>query len=554
LSFNVERWPWDTGIRAKGTLQLREVSNKSLIDGLAIEQVDDATIGDRSTPRRLIASGITAIAPDGALDVPLEADRDFPIGTVKGKLEIRSRRLAQQQSFVPFEVTTKIFEWVIPLWFVLCGLAGYVFRHVLERGVARAEALTALRPVLKRAERQRQSHPDPARRTKLSAKIDQVDAKRGSKSAEIAAATEELRKEVAEAEASRRLWLEQQMTVVSAAEAALSTPWFLPRAPEGAELSAGLAAVANAIERDEPEEARQRVAEAAGLAGSLLRPFDDFEGSARMALAHAEEGSASLPERAGTLVVSSAASSRERLDAIPAWDPERPLEIGARLGGIHRANSMLVQLARELSSAFVEEVEAAVAELANRKLGGLSGVDLRAAAALETASSSDGPVQLERVLAANARFASTVREKLTDPEALKAVSEGKYTEAIRKQLKATPPRDGLNIAAPARAVPRVARAEKAAPQLIPADVEPPGPIVKLLPSLAEVVRDAESTLPSLQLIGSLVSAIGLGVVTWVVYRDAWIGTVNDFAIVGAVAFSTDFTVNALVEAVGKLRR
>ncbi len=52
----------------------------------------------------------------------------------------------------------------------------------------------------------------------------------------------------------------------------------------------------------------------------------------------------------------------------------------------------------------------------------------------------------------------------------------------------------------------------------------------------------------------VVSAAILAVVAWVVYRGAWVGTVNDFVAVTVAGFFTDFTLDAVLDTVGKLRK
>jgi hypothetical protein len=44
------------------------------------------------------------------------------------------------------------------------------------------------------------------------------------------------------------------------------------------------------------------------------------------------------------------------------------------------------------------------------------------------------------------------------------------------------------------------------------------------------------------------------VVAWALYRDAWVGIANDVVGVAAVAFLTDFTLDAVVDAVSKLKK
>src|SRR6185503_18524232 len=104
----------------------------------------DAKLVAKEVPASLPAGGTQAVKLEGNL---------FPIGAARGQIVIEADEL-EKPILVPFEIRTRVYEWIIPLVFLLFGLLGWYVRHRLRDQEVRAELRAQLAPLRKRVAQQ----------------------------------------------------------------------------------------------------------------------------------------------------------------------------------------------------------------------------------------------------------------------------------------------------------------------------------------------------------------------------------------------------------------
>ena len=135
------------------------------------------------------------------------------------------------------------------------------------------------------------------------------------------------------------------------------------------------------------------------------------------------------------------------------------------------------------------------------------------------------------------------------------LADGKYAAGIYQEYALTKsfnPTEQISSDAAARE----ATARKLA-ELVPAAapaVSNVSVLVRTSPRAVDSIVLAQQRLRTLQYLRGFLSAGILSVAAWVAYRGSWWGTVNDLAGLAVVAFFTDFTIDAVVNAVTALKK
>lgn len=547
-----EHWP-EGGKPSNVVLHLETDPSSPGVTAVAITQPTPTMLGDTPT-----ASAFKPISkelkPDTAEHVTLESDGPFPIGTTKGVLQIESNRLAERV-LVPFEVRTKVPTIAIAIWFAIWAALGILIRGRLRGRLARGDALLALKPLVARARNQIESHPALETRAKLVPLLATleaaVDAKQSTESASKA-----LLDAVAAAEATRASWLSFQVEELSRAAESLLLPWSLPGALDLATPAAALEAAANAAMADDPDGSKQQRASAISSLHALTDGLRAFAQNALHRLSLLQAPGASLPH--AQQVFDATADARKELGQIPTWNPSQPLAVVEQLPRAHRANADLLGVVQGLRGGFHDATKAALLALTGQSADLLA--ELEQAASIPAPDEHDAVAQLAQVQDAAKAFAQRLGSFVTDNAAKATLAGGAYVAAIEQQLAA-------NAAAQRGQGPRDKRdqvsAGKVTPALslpLPASAKDRGPDLAAAKNYAVSIRSldtevaaAEREQPLLRCVTGIVAASLAALLAWLAFRRMWVGTVEDFAMIAALGFFTDFTLDSVLSAAQKLK-
>lgn len=552
IAITREDWlPFSRADRSPIDLSLHETSNITSIRALSVKQVDTTT-GDGprlkpAKPQLKLASGGTetlSLTPSG-----------FGVGSTKGSLVLSAEQLSELVT-LPYEVKVRVYDWIIIPWFLVFGLLGWLIRHLLQNAGTLAELRLELERKSKEVEEEAATNPsaqdvasvrhlEAASRTQLAAS-DAVKLREALQSLR----TELQRVQTARVEVTRTLW-EQ----VNSTDRVLKTSFDLPNGLELGQVRADLAAAVQALQMFNPKQAQQQLD---ALKGSLkvlaerVQGWGDSLGASldTLKLAAKKEGfvlPSSLQPEVGALLDTLTSKL-----AKTAYDEANPPAAADWLGATHDANVTLHQLAKRLRQGLRLELENVVSVLNSANDASATGF----AQILEALPSLEGDVRGVQLDALVNALRETYKKldvmlKLAEPRAL--LEQGQLSEAVAKELAQTGAvssgaKISARLAAPSQladVVAAVAAATRPAP--------PQPRTLLIMPSRTREER-ALTQLQTLNYARGIVSGALMAVVTWVLYRDSWVGTPGDFTGVAAFAFFTDFTLQGVLEAAGKVKK
>lgn len=554
-----QQWPWGTcpGRGPTFQLPLHETSQQTSLSGLWIEAAHPVLNGDLQVPTRLVVQQPpTELAAGGRAHVTVQAD-GLEVGTTRGELVVSANELSEPVK-VPFEIRTKIIDLLIIPLFWLFGALGWYVRHHLQQSSLRAELRVQIDALRKRADAEIAADPDDelllglkrARRALDDAASQQDDQGLQAAVAGLRTALEDLQKE------HSRIVGELLSAAVQQEQALLGTYDL----PAGLKLDRALdltARARKALLDDGLREARDALAKQKNELGSLGNAIDAWSravlGSLKpFATDASEETSANVPSEARQDATTMLAELHELLQKAQYNQTKPPTSWADYLGGVSDANLGLRRFFDFVKGAFVAEMNAVVKATEDTERD--PAPILAALDRLPPDTDDVTKTQLDELASAMRACSQAVARSLTEDEAKTLARDGKMAAAVAKEHALR-----HNLVA----------ADKISDDGVSSEEAPPSSLLgreKVGRATAAAAAPASSTwerrvpalpavveLRAIRTTSSLVSALILSVVAWYAYRDSWVGTVKDVAGIGAFAFFTDFTVNAVVEALGKLK-
>ncbi|HVY29358.1 MAG TPA: hypothetical protein VHB79_22520 [Polyangiaceae bacterium] len=550
-----EQWPWGTcqGKEASFQLPLHETTGQTSLSGLWIEQEHPVLNDDRQVPTRLVAdTGSTELAAGARRRVTVHAD-DVGVGTTKGNLVIAAEQLSEPMK-VPFEIRTKIFDVLIIPWYLFFGWIGWVVRIRLQQASQRAELRVQSDALRKRADTEIASNPDDANVVALKAARSALDeALRQDDNQLLQKAVAELRSALEDAHKKRAELVAQALALVAQQETELSVAYDLP---EGLTLDrarelTGL--VRQQLLNDRPREAKQVQSRQRAELDKLGDEIDRWSRAVRASLEAFEAGAneevaVNVPSAAREDATKLLTSLLALLQKAEYSATKPPAALGEYLSAVSDANRGLAQFFVFVKNASANEMNAALQ--AYREVDGVPPAIQAAVAALPQDVDDVTATQLGQLAAAMRDFSHAVAKSLTDSESKDMARAGRMAAAIKNDQALGQGVGGAKISD--------SESEPAPSSVAPSLREKPLRATAAAAAIWERAAAPElpavSELRTIQTTRSLVSAAILSVIAWMVYRTSWVGTVSDFAGIAAVAFFTDFTLDAVLEAVAKVKK
>lgn len=539
------------------TIALAELSRLTGLTNLRIEQLDRATANGAQIDARLTAPGAPTTLGRGArADVALSGT-GFPIGTTTGRLTITAPELPAPIS-VDFEIRSERYSWLILPWFIFFGIVGWAVRSGLKKAEARAELRARLEPLRAQFRDQKDTHPEDTQVVKLAALDSAVDAalKSGDHD-KLEAATLALRTGLEAALAARAAYTTALAQEVLALDQALAPPWRLPGG--GASLAAQrprLAQAQQALIADRPKLAAALLAEAYTALDDLGARANLWRDRAARTLAElaAPDALARTPAAVRAQATAAIAAAQQKLAAVPRYDPaQRPAPPAPYLRAVHELHEATAHLAALLYEGAAAEVRDTMATAKQTGMPAAALDELAAAGALPPPAAD--PLETSAQAASALRsFAAAVDRHVTETEARDHLAAGRYAEAVRMQAVLT------GRAATGQQISSGPREESAAGLRLAAPVPAPelpavgGMVLPMRATAVDPVALARRQLQGIRFVRSLVAAGALSLVTWALYRGTWTGSTSDLVGIAVLAFFTDFTLDAVIDAVRRLPR
>jgi hypothetical protein len=546
-----EQWPWGCSMGAEPELKLplHETSGVTSLSRLTMRQAHPILNGDAQVATRLVSSLPPTELGAGSHKLVTFKAEGLQVGTTKGNLLISGDQLGTVVQ-VPFEIRTKVFDWLIIPWYLLFGFFGWLVRHRLQEAGARAELRVQGAAQLKRADADLEELLDDKLLAELrKARAALEEALEQPDNQALSSAVAALQKVLEQVDKKRAEELDQLLSSFAQRDEALEQRFDLP---VGLRLDVPRALLAKAkrlLLEGKPREAREVFQRQEKAVDDLGARLDSWSRELRSGLGAFKQSGAStlnIPEAART-------QTEELLEVLDGalakaeYDGAKPPPLREYLANVHDANLALRRFFALVRAACTEELKAAASLLEGEQLATV----VAAQAKLPTDSADGTPSQLAELVAALRAGAAAVEAMLDSSEARDLLHEGKLAQAVATQ-QGKPQRTLISATAAGRAppaaplgVPQVGAAP--APQVVVmrAPAPPPAPLPP---------AQALSDLKTIQLTRSLVSASILSVVAWMAYRQTWLGSISDFAGVAAIAFFTDFTLDAVLDAVSKVKK
>jgi hypothetical protein len=551
-----DRFPWPFETHPSRIVTLTEESEVTNLTRLRIHPSEQATSGDWQ-----VEAGFNANAPDelGAgesVAVMLEG-HDFPLGTTKGQLAIEADQL-EQPAMIPFEVKARVYSGFIILVFLGGGLCGWAVRHRLRNTEARAVIEAQLAPLLQKADAEEDINDDVSKQSAIEqARNEVTEALEGTDQVALQTKVNALGDTIKSAAEARMQIVNGLFKVTDSLKKTLTTAWDMPE-----ETADPIAAAVRDVALAERGLVRQDTKAAAAALTSARNQIDLAGATVNAWLERAHTSTrrlsnpdTTMPAPAAVRVEANALVTLviQKLAAAGLYDQTRNrgfAELASALEpflrAAHEARSELRRLVGTVVPAFAVEAHAAMDAL---KTAGKTEAEMAALSATIPIKSDTDPADAVRIVGdAMTAFVSALRPLLQGAEATTQLESGNFVKAVNLSLGG-----GTNISAIANE-----RRVLLAGQPLAAPREPQRPagdaLVAPQPPALDPIILAESHLAKVRVVRGIVVASIMAVAAWAIYRDSWIGTLGDVFGMGVVAFFTDFTVDAVVDALGKVKK
>lgn len=529
LVINDVRWNPLGSADVQHPLTLRETGKVSAITRLTVVQDDPGDgrlvaqgLSDKDADRRIAAAGSRVVVLDGT---------GFATGTTTGTLTVDGDQLAQPLS-IPFKVNAKIHAVWIVIVFLIFGLFGWLARVVLKNAEQTAMQREQLAGMYKQARHLIDNHPDLEKGRALQKKLDAADAALGKKDAQTA--IDALAAELKEALDTFNKAIAEMYRAVDTLRPLVEREWDLP--PDFDVTRTTLVRIEAELVGDHLKRAKdemQRIHKTLDLVGEAgnawrTRTVDSMK-VATTALS-GEKNRAPSSVRAD--VEDQLVAARTAVEAVPDYQPKKPpgpVDDLAKLGYLDKLDAAR-RAVRALDDTLRRGIATAVGEF------------------IEAWGRRGKPPEEVEPL----RAATTLDDKPEDPTtrldaAIEALS--RLDTEVSKLIKSS----GTKSLAPDDEVLELARSTRSRPPA-PLLLRPTVVVRPAAATAVDPVKLAAHNLSAIRFVQSLFTAALLSVLALVVYRDSWMGTFNDFVAVALFAFFTDFTLDAALEALAKLRK
>lgn len=547
-------WPLFLKMGYPSVATLSETSKRSRLSRISIQQPEAPLHDGEPVDGRLVLTPPAAIDPGAWAALPLSIEGSFPVGTTRGKVEIRAPQLEQPLA-VDYEMRVRVTSLAIPFFFLLgAGLATLTRDRLkkreerLDRELRAGELLARLEPLAARS-------PGDAR-AELERAASLLKTEQGDDLEKAIKSGGELLAETL----ARRVTEQREIIAQTSREAAiLGRGWLLPPALDVATIRRGFDEANQHAVDDDVVAARVALDGALASAGALTRAARAWAIEAEQTLTTlaaakppgGEPLAAALPDlRAGLGAVR----------AVKAEDGFEPL-----LRAVHAANEALLDQAWTVSRALVH--------LADECAGpGPEGDALRMAA--ETPADHVAETDAQAALAQAIKAARSVEREVramveamlpSDAERKRVadlLDDHRFEEAVKRARKMVEERrmeaspilslgaggdDDDDAPAPAGLAPRARLAAPATRDAARTLVISTNAAEK---TTAQVSRQLESTRAA----RTMISAVIMAGLTWALYEHDFIGTGREIVSFLALGFTTDLSADSLFAALEKVKK
>lgn len=532
-------------------------------------QVISSTIDCPSLPQQ--------IAPGGAEKLSFALVGDFPLGTSRGTVEIRSPQLAEAFP-IAFEVHTRRAPWLILLIIILGLMVGYLLRTLLQQRVKLGEMRLQGFTLRDRMRHEAARRPDEVFRCRIDAAVVTLNAVLEARKAdELVEAMVNLDTELRDALKQFEERRNKAQEEVDSFEKLVKTRWNLPAGVRAVVEEAGARAEGlraqllgdnvKAVE-DVLDEAR------ANLAEKLGRTLNEWRGAQKISLEMLDRSY--LPDTVSTALGKDVTEAQELLEQAADLIVSPTFEdMSAVLGITHRCRARLSDLFKKLqrwlqyeSGEFLQILRKTTVTDAT-SLADLEKVTANFTSELAALNEPEGAATLltpERLSQLNAVWREALEKQMegtesTDDEQRKVTTlldKRKYTEAARaafvvieqqrrEQLSRSRPGafQAVEVATVSPLPTELLRSGDGAPP------SPPAPIrVVRAESIPEPVEPGRvrtyRELLRAKFLQFALTGLGIALIGYLLFEGKFVGTFADVAGIFIWAFGLDVTVDTLL--------
>ncbi|WP_437827910.1 hypothetical protein [Sorangium sp. So ce1153] len=540
------------------SVSLRETTGKTALGPIEAEQVGAATSGDQPIVARLVVTPPANIDPDASQQATFTSEGSFPAGTSRGKIEIRSPQL-REAMVVDYELRARYHHvWILPVFWG-AGLLGWLYRVVLRQREERHRLEVQAGGVVGRlrAELKRNTSDD---QVTLREGLDALEhALRDGDVAAVRAAIESADARLAKAAAARVQRRTEHLTAIAARQADVDVAWSLP---SGVDLSAAklaLSTARSAFLADDMAGGEAGLGEVQGALAALPKKAMAWIERIRVAVTRFDPGQGPVPHTIRLERKEDIARLRAALDAAAVCCADPRAATKDLLAAVHAAHTIAEEV--------VGRARARVAEVAGALAKAIDDDDARKqvqeAAARLPGDRSDTAGALEVLTGVfddiHEAVGTVIKQQgggATSDDAETAWKEGRYLDAVTApdSSKGVAGMGGTNVSDDGGGAALEPMTVAVAAPVVVAGAQtfaltPPVSVpldVLFVKSARQLVRD--------RLWIGLITAGLSGVFAWLLYKDSWFGSPKDWIGVAVVAFTSDFTIEALLESSTRVKK
>lgn len=552
-------WPLFLGLcQSPREILLGEASLRSRLSRISIEQQDAPLAEGRPVDGRLVFAPPEQIAPGSSAAVPLSFEGSFPVGTTRGRVEMRASQLEHAVA-LDYEVHVRVTSLAIPFVFLLGAGGGNLLRVRLKKREERLERDLRARDLRARLERlAARSGPEDRAALHLAAR---ALAQKADEELELAIARGN--DVLVEAIANRAARQRALVAETGRELALLGQGWLLPPALDITPL---LQLVEEAQQRavdDELAAAGEAMNDAWAKAREIGRGARAWALDLTSQLTRLEQAGPPGSAELGTDL----AHIREALAAVREVNvEERPEPL---LRAVHDANEAALDLARRLAIALAEAADEAA--LAAPRPAQAEAIRRATVLPIEGAADRDVQATFREILAAALRLEERARavvdEMLSEHEDRKQVdgllADRRFAEALRRAHRlAVQPAGPVTfdmaeegdesageLVAPQAGRRRTERGHQPAAHVATSILVLASPRAEV-EDRAEVERQLQGTRAA----RTAISAVVLAAFTWALYEHDFSGTTREIVSLFALGFTTDLSADALFTALERAKR
>jgi hypothetical protein len=517
------------------------------------------------------------IAPGGSAELKYELSGDFPIGTSRGTVEIRSPQLAEALP-IAFEVRTRRARWLILVIIVMGLLTGYLLRTLLQQRIKLGETRLRGIDLRDRMRLERKRRPDETFQNRLDAAVDKLA------SALDAGDADKLAKAIDDADVELRAGLKhfedrrnKAQENLDSFEKVVKTRWDIPGAVSEAVAAAGMRVEGLRAELlgDNVKTVEDGLAEARTvLDDGLRRTLGEWRNKQQTALESLDVHF--LPASVSAALSNEVTATRTLLDNAAGLKKNPTLDdISAALEATHNARARLSDLFGKLRHRLQYESGEFLKTLRRTKVPNDAGLNRLEQAVtdftneLAAVEPDDAAVllTLTRLSELDAAWRDALEKQLDGPQfsdeerakVAPLLNERKYTDAARAAyvILEQKRKKTLGVARREMADPVVA-AEVAAPPAdpawagvgappMPASLAPRVPRAEQMPSpLEPILSHTYSELLWAKSLQFVMAGLLIALAGYLLFEVKFVGTFADMAVIFLWGFGLDVTADTVL--------